>query len=75
MEKNLVNLNFSDGPAGTVNFGMNFAPDIDRQSPAFLLAARVLRYLESEAVTKSFEVIDGEDVQPSTGRERTLYDA
>ena len=72
IERNLVNLNLSDGPNGTVNFQMNYSEDIDRQSPSFLMSVNILRYLESHAISKSFEKVDGKYTEPNTVPAETL---
>lgn len=72
IERNLVHLNFADGPDGTVSFGMQIPGETDRQSRAFLLAVQTLRWLESGAVCKVYEKIDGQLTNPTTLPAETL---
>lgn len=75
MEKDPVHFNFCEGPNGTVAMGLHFVgggPDRTKRTHRFAL--NLLKYLESEAMSQSFEVVNGEDVAPSTFPTPVLHD-
>lgn len=74
-EQDPVHFNFAQGPGGTVAFNAVFEGGFDKNKAVHRFAMNLMRYLESEAVSKSFQVVNGEEVVPSTLPERTLYDA
>lgn len=74
-EKDPVHFNFAEGPNGTVAFGAHFVGGFDRTKRTHRFAVNLLHYLESEAVSKSFETVNDEEVAPSTLPAQTLHDA
>lgn len=74
-ERDPVHFNFAQGPGGTVAFNAVFEGGFDKNKAVHRFAMNLMRYLESEAMSKSFQVVNGEEVVPSTLPERTLYDA
>lgn len=63
-----VHFNFEQGPDGTIAFGSTWVGGCDRQNLTQLdkFCLNVLKYLESEACSKSFEKVNDQEVLPST---------
>lgn len=65
-EKDLVNFNFAEGPDGTVAFNAVFIGGFDQNKPTHRFAMNLIKYLESEAVSKSFRMVNGEETEVTT---------
>jgi len=74
-EQDPVHFNFAQGPNGTVAFNAVFVGGFDQNKAVHRFAMNLMKYLESEAVSKSFEVVNGQETTPSTLPQMTLYDA
>lgn len=74
-EQDAVHFNFAQGPNGTVAFNAVFVGGFDQNKAVHRFAMNLMTYLESEAVSKSFEVVNGQETIPSTLPQMTLYDA
>lgn len=68
-----VYFNFEDGPVdGSVNMGVVYEGGFNKDRPLHRFCVNVQKLIEKEALSKDFEVLNGEERVPSTAPEATL---